>query len=42
MEEVQHNIPEPKGKHVTTTTYVDATYIMTKSQVGQLQHAYTL
>ena len=23
-EEVPHDIPEPKGKHVTTTTYVDA------------------
>ena len=24
MEEVPHNISEPKGKHMTTTTYVDA------------------
>ena len=23
-EEIQHDIPDPKGKHVTTTTYVDA------------------
>ena len=23
-EEIPHDIPEPKGKHVTTTTYVDA------------------
>ena len=23
-EEIPHVIPEPKGKHVTTTTYVDA------------------
>ena len=23
-EEILHDIPEPKGKHVTTTTYVDA------------------
>ena len=23
-EEIKHDIPEPKGKHVTTTTYVDA------------------
>ena len=23
-EEIPHDIPEPRGKHVTTTTYVDA------------------
>ena len=36
-EEISHDIPEPKGKHVTRPTY-----IMIKSLVELLQHACTL
>ena len=40
-EEIPHDIPEPKGKHVTTSTYVDATCIMIKLLARLSQHAYT-
>ena len=41
-EEIPRDIPDPKQKHVTTTTCVDANLHHDQALAEQLQHAYTL